>query len=138
MRGYSSSSSWTKLPKLLFLGPPGGGKGTYAAAISHKWAIPHISTGEIIRHEVKSHSKLGQEFSSYSDSGSLVPDELVVEIAKKRLSQSDAQHGYILDGFPRTTSQAESLRHFSDPSLCVNIQLPNEFLIMKLAGRRVP
>eukprot|EP00922_Rhytidocystis_sp_ex-Travisia-forbesii_P021605 GHVS01031638.1.p1 GENE.GHVS01031638.1~~GHVS01031638.1.p1 ORF type:complete len:247 (+),score=22.42 GHVS01031638.1:156-896(+) len=135
---FSSLPSYLqKAPKLLFLGAPGAGKGTYASALCSSWDIPHVSTGDIIRDEVKGKTELGEEFRSYSDRGALVPDRLVVEIAKKRLSQTDAQRGYILDGFPRTRVQAETLQLFSNPSLCVNIQLPDKFLVMKLSGRRV-
>lgn len=123
--------------KLLFLGAPGVGKGTYSSRLSKQWQIPHISTGDMIRAEIKSESQLGKEFKSYSDNGALVPDELVVAIAKNRLTKSDAQQGFILDGFPRTIEQAEQLSEFSDPVLCLNLTIPDELLVTKLSGRRV-
>uniref|UniRef100_A0A0G4FBJ1 Adenylate kinase active site lid domain-containing protein n=1 Tax=Chromera velia CCMP2878 TaxID=1169474 RepID=A0A0G4FBJ1_9ALVE len=126
--------------RMVFLGAPGAGKGTYASRITKLWGVPHISTGDIIRAEIKSGSDLGVQFKSYSDKGALVPDELVVAIAKKRLSQPDVKDGYILDGFPRTVPQAEALQDADAslrPTLCVNICLPEKYLIMKLAGRRV-
>jgi len=122
---------------LLFLGAPGAGKGTYATRLSKKWDIPHVSTGDIIRSEIKRGSTLGNEFKRFSDSGDLVPDDLVVEIVRKRLSEADTFRGYILDGFPRTVYQADKLSGFAAPNLCLNLALPNEYLIMKLAGRRV-
>ncbi|CEM39054.1 unnamed protein product [Vitrella brassicaformis CCMP3155] len=131
------SAAFTRSAKLVFLGAPGAGKGTYATRLCKAWSIPHISTGDIIRAEIKAGSDLGRQFQSYSNTGALVPDELVVAIAKKRLSASDAQRGYLLDGFPRTVPQAEQLHQFAPPTMCVNIALPDRFLIMKLAGRRV-
>eukprot|EP00921_Rhytidocystis_pertsovi_P013339 GHVQ01021567.1.p1 GENE.GHVQ01021567.1~~GHVQ01021567.1.p1 ORF type:complete len:230 (+),score=36.92 GHVQ01021567.1:94-783(+) len=130
-------SSVGGVKRLLFLGAPGAGKGTYASKLCKTWNIPHISTGDIIREEIRSGSTLGNEFMSYSNKGALVPDQLVVDIARKRLSLPDAKVGYILDGFPRNVSQAEALKDISNPTLCVNIGLPDRFLIMKLAGRRV-
>lgn len=128
-----------KALRMVFLGAPGVGKGTYATRMSKLWNIPHISTGDIIRAEIKAGSSLGKQFQDYSNSGRLVPDELVVEIAKKRLAQPDMQTGYILDGFPRTIPQAESLQKFSTgrPNLCVNLTMPDKYIILKLASRRV-
>lgn len=101
------------------------------------WGIPHISTGDMIRTEIKSGSELGKKFREYSCSGALVPDSLVVQIAEQRLSQSDCADGWILDGFPRTISQGRQLERFARPSLCVNIHLPDSLLVTKLSGRRV-
>eukprot|EP00386_Alphamonas_edax_P009902 GDKI01032383.1.p1 GENE.GDKI01032383.1~~GDKI01032383.1.p1 ORF type:complete len:233 (-),score=78.51 GDKI01032383.1:225-923(-) len=128
-----------KALRMVFLGAPGVGKGTYATRMSKTWSIPHISTGDIIRAEIKAGSALGKQFQDYSNSGRLVPDELVVEIAKKRLAQPDMQAGYILDGFPRTIPQAEALQKFAvgRPNLCVNLTMPDKYIILKLASRRV-
>lgn len=123
--------------KLLFFGAPGAGKGTYASRLTKEWGIPHISTGDMIRAEIKSGSELGKKFREYSSSGALVPDDLVVEIARNRLAQSDCTNGWILDGFPRTIAQGRKLEEFAKPSLCVNIFLPDRLLVTKLSGRRV-
>lgn len=124
--------------RLLFLGAPGVGKGTYASRLSKKWGLPHIATGDIIRAEIKSGSPLGAKFRDYNDRGALVPDDMVVELARKRLSQSDAQSGFILDGFPRTLPQAVALRK-ADVGLdmCLSLTLRKDLLISKLSGRRV-
>ncbi|CEM10488.1 unnamed protein product [Vitrella brassicaformis CCMP3155] len=111
------SAAFTRSAKLVFLGAPGAGKGTYATRLCKAWSIPHISTGDIIRAEIKAGSDLGRQFQSYSNTGALVPDELVVAIAKKRLSASDAQRGYLLDGFPRTVPQAEQFQHAGQPGI---------------------
>ncbi|KAF8820339.1 adenylate kinase [Cardiosporidium cionae] len=123
--------------RLVFLGAPGVGKGTYATKLAKTWRVPHISTGDMIREEIKAKSTLGTEFQSYSNAGKLVPDALVIEIAKKRLSQHDCSSGWILDGFPRTIQQAEQLKTFAEPSLCINFFLPDSILVQKLSARRV-
>lgn len=122
---------------LLFFGAPGAGKGTYAARLTKAWEIPHISTGDMIRAEIKEGSELGRKFREYSNSGALVPDEVVVEMVQKRLNRPDCANGWILDGFPRTVPQGKQLQHFAPPALCVNIYLPDRLLIQKLTGRRV-
>jgi adenylate kinase len=94
---------------LIFLGPPGAGKGTQAEAIIHELKIPQISTGDIIRAAIRNGTPLGKEFKSYTDAGKLVPDELVNRMVEDRLKQDDCEAGFLLDGFPRTTVQAESL-----------------------------
>jgi len=123
--------------KLLFFGPPGVGKGTFASLANKLWRLPHISTGDMIRAEMKTGSSLGKQFRDYNDRGALVPDQLVCAIAEKRLSERDVAKGYILDGFPRTTMQAEHLEKFSPSSMCVNFVMPEKLLVQKLAGRRV-
>eukprot|EP00918_Siedleckia_nematoides_P057223 GHVU01124820.1.p1 GENE.GHVU01124820.1~~GHVU01124820.1.p1 ORF type:complete len:234 (+),score=23.16 GHVU01124820.1:624-1325(+) len=122
--------------RLLFLGAPGAGKGTYATRLSRTWQLPHISTGDMIREEIKSKSSLGVRLRSFSDNGALVPDELVVDIARKRLEMPDVQRGFILDGFPRTIFQAEKLAEFAEPHMCLELKLPNPILIEKLSARR--
>ena len=95
--------------KIIMLGAPGAGKGTQAKRIAEKWQIPHISTGDIFRMNIKNGTELGMEAKKYMDQGLLVPDELVVKILLDRVAQSDCKNGYVLDGFPRTIPQAEVL-----------------------------
>src|SRR5690554_5808215 len=95
--------------KLILLGPPGAGKGTQASAIVEKYGIPHISTGDIFRYNIKEGTELGKKAKSYMDKGLLVPDEVVVEIVEDRLKQDDCEAGFLLDGFPRTVVQAVAL-----------------------------
>ncbi len=123
--------------KLVFMGPPGVGKGTYASRVGPKMGIPHISTGDLFREEMKNETELGKKAKEYYDRGDLVPDELVLEILKKRISQPDAQNGFILDGFPRTTVQAEALEKITDLDAVVNIQLEEEIIIEKISARRI-
>lgn len=127
------------LPKRLgFLGAPGAGKGTYASRVAPKLGIPTISTGDLIRAEIKSKSELGNTFSSYANSGKLVPFEAVMKLVENRLSQPDcATKGFLLDGFPRTVQQAEGLQRFAPLSLVVNIELKESYLLEKILGRRV-
>ena len=94
---------------LVMLGPPGSGKGTQAARLSEKYAIPHIATGDIFRVQAESGTPLGAQVKAFLDRGELVPDELAIDVIRHRLSQPDAQHGFVLDGFPRTVPQAEAL-----------------------------
>jgi adenylate kinase len=95
--------------RMLIMGPPGAGKGTQAARITSFCGIPHISTGDMFRIEIKESTELGKKLKSYLDSGKLVPDEVTVEVIEKRLKQADCEKGFLLDGFPRTIPQAESL-----------------------------
>ena len=97
---------------LILLGPPGAGKGTQAAKIIEKYNIPHISTGDIFRENIKNGTELGKKAQEYMNAGQLVPDELVVEIATDRLTKDDCKDGFLLDGFPRTVFQAEKLDEF--------------------------
>ena len=102
---------------LILLGPPGAGKGTQAAKIIEKYNIPHISTGDIFRENIKNGTELGKKAQEYMNKGQLVPDELVVEIATDRLTKDDCKDGFLLDGFPRTVFQAEELDKFLAQSL---------------------
>src|SRR5690625_587897 len=95
--------------RLILLGPPGAGKGTQASAIVKKYDIPHISTGDIFRSNIKMGTELGKKAKTYMDKGLLVPDELVISIVKDRLAKDDCKNGFLLDGFPRTLSQGEAL-----------------------------
>lgn len=125
---------------LIFLGPPGAGKGTQAAIIAEKFHIPHISTGEMLRQAIASRTSLGQKAQSYVDKGELVPDELLLDLILDRLLQDDAQPGWILDGFPRNLPQAEFLdgllKDISQTCDCVlNLQVSDEFLVTRLLSR---
>lgn len=123
--------------RLVFLGPPGIGKGTYASAISRLFGIPHISTGDIFREEIRKGTELGRLVKQYVERGELVPDDIVIEVVKRRLSQEDCRRGFILDGFPRTLRQAEALDQITRIDLVLNFVAPDEVIIDRLAGRRI-
>ena len=122
--------------KLILLGAPGAGKGTQAKWISKEYGLPHISTGDILRQNVKEGTELGKEAKRYMDEGKLVPDELIIKMMKGRLSQEDCRGGFILDGFPRTINQAEELGKITDIDAVLNIYVPFEKLIERITGRR--
>jgi adenylate kinase len=127
---------------LVLLGPPGAGKGTQAELIIEKYNIPHISTGDIFRTAIKEGTPMGVEAKRYMDSGQLVPDDVVVGIVKERLTKGDCQKGFLLDGFPRTISQADSLTAFLNNSgrkltAVINIEVDSQILLKRLTGRRV-
>lgn len=128
--------------KIVLLGPPGAGKGTQAKSISNKYSIPHISTGDIFRKNISENTPLGIEAKSYMDNGQLVPDEVTINMVKDRLQQEDCKQGYLLDGFPRTVSQAEALKDFlneRDEALDASllIEVPRDFILERMTGRRV-
>jgi adenylate kinase len=123
--------------KLVFIGPPGVGKGTYAKAVSEKFGIPHISTGDIFREEIKKGSELGKRVKEFLDKGLLVPDDIVIEVVKQRLSMDDSRKCFILDGFPRTLQQAEALEQFASPEWAFLFQARDETILERLSGRRV-
>ena len=123
--------------KLIFLGPPGAGKGTLAAKAVDFLKIPQISTGAIFRAALAAGTPLGLRVKSIMDAGKLVDDETTIELVKERLAQEDAQKGYILDGFPRTIPQAEALAKFSVVDKVVNFELPDPLILERLGGRRV-
>lgn len=123
------------------LGAPGAGKGTQAKRISEKFSIPHISTGDIFRANIKNGTELGAKAKVYMDQGLLVPDELVVDLVVDRLQQEDCKNGYILDGFPRTIPQAEALDNAltaigEKMDYAINIEVPDDFIINRMSGRR--
>ncbi|MGI6175038.1 MAG: adenylate kinase [Christensenellales bacterium] len=122
---------------LIFLGPPGAGKGTQASSVSKKYFIPHISTGEILRSEIDSGSELGKDAKGLVEEGLLVPDELMVRLVNKRVKQKDCQNGFLLDGYPRTLEQAKNLNAVVDIDLVVSIEVAHDKLIDRLTGRRV-
>ncbi|MEG1613442.1 MAG: adenylate kinase [Clostridia bacterium] len=122
---------------IILLGAPGAGKGSQASIISAKYNIPHISTGDILRRNIKEQTQLGKLAKSYIDAGGLVPDDVVIDIVKNRLTEADAQKGYILDGFPRTLPQAEALDRVANIDIVLNIVVPFEIIEERLTGRRV-
>ena len=123
--------------KLIFLGPPGAGKGTLAAKAVDILGVPHISTGAIFRAAIAAKSPLGLKVKAIIDSGKLVDDLTTIELVKERLAQDDATKGYILDGFPRTIPQAEALATFSEVDRVVNFDIPDESVVERLSGRLV-
>lgn len=123
--------------KLVFLGPPGAGKGTIAARAREHYQIPHISTGDLFRTHIKEHTPLGSEVEAILGRGDLVPDAITVEMVRERLSADDAQRGFILDGFPRTIAQADALAQMARLDHVVNFVLDEEVIIARLSGRRV-
>ncbi|MCK5299720.1 MAG: adenylate kinase [Candidatus Aenigmarchaeota archaeon] len=123
--------------KLLFLGPPGAGKGTQAISVCKKYSLVHIATGDIFRKEFSEKSKLGVLAKSYMDKGNLVPNDITIKMVKKRLSQDDCVNGFVLDGFPRDVSQAESLEKICAIDYVVEIHCPDEQIVERLEGRLV-
>ena len=127
--------------KLIMLGAPGAGKGTQAKLIADKYQIPHISTGDIFRANIKDGTELGMKAKSYMDAGGLVPDELVIDLVVDRLTWEDAKNGYVLDGFPRTIPQAEALTKAlaekgEKIDAAIDIDVPDENIINRMGGRR--
>lgn len=128
--------------RLLLMGPPGAGKGTQAEVLSKKFGIPHISTGDIFRKALKEGTPLGRKAKEYMDAGQLVPDQVTVGIVEERLKEKDCQNGWLLDGFPRTVPQAEALKEILLRegiflNAVLNIEVPAEKLVKRIAGRRV-
>ena len=122
---------------IILLGAPGAGKGTLASAISQKYALPHISTGDIFRENIKNQTEIGMLAKSYIDKGQLVPDEVTCKIVENRITQPDCAKGYMLDGFPRTLAQAEALAKVANIDLVINIQVDFSLIMERLCGRRV-
>ena len=127
--------------KIIMLGAPGAGKGTQAKMIADKYDIPHISTGDIFRANIKNGTALGMEAKGYMDQGKLVPDELTVKILLDRVAKADCKNGYVLDGFPRTIPQAEvldkALTELNDKiDFAINVDVPDENIIRRMSGRR--
>lgn len=122
---------------VILLGAPGAGKGTQASKIVDSYALPHISTGDIFRENIKNQTPIGLLAKSYIDKGQLVPDEVTCKIVEERISREDCANGYMLDGFPRTIVQAETLDKISKVDLVINIEVDFSLLLERLCGRRV-
>ena len=122
---------------IILLGAPGAGKGSQAAKISEYYKIPHISTGDIFRKNIKEQTALGKLAKTFIDAGNLVPDDVVIDLVKDRLSNDDCKNGYILDGFPRTIPQAIALDKVADIDVVLNIDVPFDVIEDRLTGRRV-
>ena len=127
--------------KIIMLGAPGAGKGTQAKKIAEKYNIPHISTGDIFRANIKNGTELGKKAKTYMDQGLLVPDDLVVDLVVDRVNQTDCENGYVLDGFPRTIPQAEALDRAlaklnQKVDFAINVEVPDENIIKRMSGRR--
>jgi len=127
--------------KIIMLGAPGAGKGTQAKKIAEKYQIPHVSTGDIFRSNIKEGTQLGRKAKEYMDQGALVPDELTIGMLMDRIQQEDCRNGYVLDGFPRTIPQAESLQKAITEmgqkiDFAINVDVPDENIISRMSGRR--
>lgn len=122
---------------IIFLGPPGAGKGTQAQIVCQRLGIPQVSTGDMLRAAIAAGTEMGRKAKEYMDQGQLVPDEVVIGIVKDRLADSDCQKGYILDGFPRTVEQAKALSTFAKIDVAINLDVPDDVLVKRLSGRRV-
>ena len=128
--------------RVILLGPPGAGKGTVAKPIVDRYHVPHISTGDLFRENLKNNTPLGQKAKTYMDAGELVPDELVIALVEDRITRDDCKDGYLLDGFPRTVAQAEALTELTEKlgqplDYAINIVVPDEILTERVLGRRV-
>ncbi len=123
--------------RIVFIGPPGIGKGTYAKMLNQKYGIPHISTGDIFREEIAKGSELGQKVKYYVERGLLVPDEIVIEVVKQRLSRPDCERGFILDGFPRTINQAIALDNITKIDAAIVFEAPLSVIIERVSGRLI-
>lgn len=122
---------------IILLGAPGAGKGTQASKIADTYGLPHISTGDIFRENIKNQTEIGVLAKFYIDKGQLVPDEVTCKIVQERISRSDCKNGYMLDGFPRTIAQAEALDKIADIQIVINIDVDHALLMDRLCGRRV-
>ena len=122
---------------IILLGAPGAGKGTQASKIADRYGLPHISTGDIFRENIKNQTEIGVLAKSYIDKGQLVPDEVTCKIVEERISRDDCKNGYMLDGFPRTIAQAEALDKITNIDLVINIDVDFSLLMARLCGRRV-
>lgn len=120
---------------IVFLGPPGVGKGTHADIVAKTYNIPRISTGDMLRDEIRRGTDLGNEVKNYMDSGELVPDEIVMDILKKRIHKNDCKKGFVLDGFPRTLTQAKELEDITNIDIVVNMLASHDVIIERITGR---
>lgn len=122
--------------KLILLGAPGAGKGTQADFIKAALKVPVISTGNLLREAIAQGTELGRQAKSYMDGGKLVPDELIIGLVKEKLASHDCERGAIFDGFPRTAAQAEAMESFTDVDAALSIEVPDEAIVHRMAGRR--
>ena len=122
---------------IILLGAPGAGKGTLASSISAKYALPHISTGDIFRENMKNQTEIGVLAKLYIDKGQLVPDDVTCKIVEERIDRADCENGFMLDGFPRTIVQAEALDKITNIDVVINIQVDFALIMQRLCGRRV-
>ncbi len=123
--------------KLIFLGPPGAGKGTQAAKIAERYNIAHISTGDMLRAEMREGTELGKAAKDLMERGELVPDDVILGMVKNRIQQDDCKNGFLFDGFPRTIAQAEALEAISKIDYVINLDVPEARLISRISGRRI-
>jgi adenylate kinase len=121
--------------RIVMLGAPGAGKGTYASRLNVSLGVPHISTGDMVRNEIKAQTELGKKIKQYSDKGELVPDEIIIRLLADRLKKPDCKKGFILDGFPRTINQAEALDKISKVDVAVNLNVSDKIIITRLSNR---
>jgi adenylate kinase len=122
---------------LIIFGPPGAGKGTYASKLAAEFQIANIATGDIFRNEIKEKTNLGRKIARFVEKGLLVPDEMVIEVLKKRISQPNSQHGFILDGYPRTIEQAKALDTIAKVDAVIHLIVPEQVIIERLSTRRI-
>jgi len=122
--------------RIILLGPPGAGKGTQAKTITGELGIPHISTGDILRKAIEKKTPLGLKAKDYMDRGHLVPDDLIINLVRERIKREDCKKGFLLDGFPRTIPQAQSLEEISNVDKVIKIKIENDVAIERLSGRR--
>lgn len=123
--------------KLIFLGPPGAGKGTQAVKVAQKYQIAHISTGDMLRAEMREGTQLGKEAKELIERGELVPDDVILGMVKNRIQKEDCKNGFLFDGFPRTIAQAEALESISAIDHVINLDVPVDTLIRRISGRRM-
>jgi len=123
--------------KIIILGPPGSGKGTYASRLTTILGVPHVSTGDMVREEIKAETELGKRIKEYHDRGELVPDGIIIQLLAERLKKPDAAKGFILDGFPRTIGQAEALGEISKIDVVIDLNVPDNVIIARLSNRVV-
>jgi adenylate kinase len=122
---------------IIFLGPPGAGKGTQAQILCKKLGIPQISTGDMLRNAVAAKTETGLKAKTFMDAGQLVPDDVMIALVKERLAENDCLSGYVLDGFPRTVEQAQALATFAKIDAVINLDVSDDTLVKRLSGRRV-